>query len=194
MFWALKSCISLSLYTKPSLPMAKYTFTSSLLFYGDIIYWNLLLTVTEWGLWKHKMEFSCVCSFPSVCVCSVCTVLYVFTERTCVCVCHVCVCVCVMVGRPSQAHELAMIHAGAYSMFIHRTMCVCLRVWLCVSVNVCVYSPWPIMLFSFLQKTREKSSWFGAPPLGWPGIPQGLWLWVIHGEHFTSVSLAWPCA
>lgn len=114
------------------------------------------------------MEFSCVCSFPSVCVCSVCTVLYVFTERTCVCVCHVCVCVCVMVGRPSQAHELAMIHAGAYSMFIHRTMCVCLRVCKCVCIFTMTHNA---VFLSPENKGEVKLVW--SSTAGVAGHPAG---------------------
>ncbi len=67
-------------------------------------------------------------------VCSVCTVLYVFTE--CVRVSRV-ACVCVMVGWLSQAHELAVIHAGAYWMFTHGTVCV--RA-VSVSVTVCLFA------------------------------------------------------
>ena len=43
----------------------------------------------------------------------------------------------VMAGWPSQAHELLVIHAGAYSMFIYGTV-MHASVTLCVGVNVCV--------------------------------------------------------
>lgn len=46
-----------------------------------------------------------------------------------------------MVGWPSQAHEVAMIHAGVYSVFIYGTaVCLHATVTVCVGVKVCVYS------------------------------------------------------
>lgn len=115
--------------------------------------------------------------------------------RKCVWVSRV-ACVWVMVGWPSQAHELALIHAGAYSMFTHGTVYVCTPVWLyvCWCKGVCIFAMTHNVFFLFLQKKRGgwSVSQLGAPLLGWPAVPQGLWLRVWPGERSRSVTMHHP--
>lgn len=62
-----------------------------------------------------------------------------------------CSCVCAVCGLwldgRSQAHELAMIHAGVYSKFIYGTMCWC--------KGVCIFTLIPNVFFTLEKKGRR---------------------------------------
>lgn len=73
--------------------------------------------MAEWRLLNDKWNFPAreAAVFVQFCM---------FLQKTCVCVCRAWL-VRVLVGSPSRAHELDLIHAGAYGVFTHRAECVC---------------------------------------------------------------------